>query len=149
MVVDPTSASPQLPGVTYYGIEATHSGMCKFESANAPGFRTLSTAIREWITEAPGVIQVRWLVELDDREVRHKLEFHERRLRQLVSRFPREPNEDEHMLIYEQNNQPPNTEIQMTGMSSTSIARRVPGLSSRRGNHRVEVEVEDLDDRTR
>jgi hypothetical protein len=85
MVVDPSSASPQLPGVTYYGIEATHSNMCKFESSTAPGFRTVSTAIREWIKDAPNVIPVRWLVELDDREVRQKLEFHERRLRQLVS----------------------------------------------------------------
>ena len=85
MVVDPGSASPQLPGVTYYGIEATHSGMCKFESSTAPGFRTVSTAIGEWVKEAPTVIQVRWLVELDDRNVRRDLEIHERRLRQLVS----------------------------------------------------------------
>ncbi|KAH8903689.1 hypothetical protein BR93DRAFT_930843 [Coniochaeta sp. PMI_546] len=94
MVVDPSSASPQLPGVTYYGIEATHSGMCKFESNTAPGFRTVSTAIGEWVKEAPSVIQVRWLVELDDRQVRQQLDIHERRLRQL-------------------GNQPPNTETQM------------------------------------
>lgn len=94
MVVDPSSASPQLPGVTYYGIEATHSGMCKFDSTTAPGFRTVSTAIGDWVKESPSVIQVRWLVELDDRQVRQQLEMHERRLRQL-------------------GNPPPNTETQM------------------------------------
>ncbi|KAB5533630.1 hypothetical protein GE09DRAFT_1251074 [Coniochaeta sp. 2T2.1] len=83
VVVDPASASPQLPGVTYYGIESTHSGMCKFESNTAPGYRTVSTAIRDWVKEASNVIQVRWLVELDDRQVRQQLEIHERRLRQL------------------------------------------------------------------
>jgi hypothetical protein len=87
MVVDPHSASPQLPGVTYYGVEASHSKLCKFDGENAPGFRTLSTAIREWVIESPPVIQVRWLVELDDRQVRARLESHERRMRQLVIPF--------------------------------------------------------------
>ena len=88
MVVDPSSASPQLPGVTYYGIEATHSNMCKFDGPMAPGFRTVSTAIRDWVKEAPTVVQIRWLVELDDRQVRQQLEVHERRLRQLGNRPP-------------------------------------------------------------
>ena len=67
LVVDANSASPQLPGVTYYGIEATHSGMCKFNSVNAPGFRIVSTAIRDWVAEAPGLIRGRWGVEEEER----------------------------------------------------------------------------------
>ena len=78
MVVDASSASPQLPGVTYYGIEATHSGMCKFNGPNAPGYRTVSTAIREWVVDAPQVIHVRWKVEEDDRLLRASLENYER-----------------------------------------------------------------------
>ncbi|KAK4148919.1 hypothetical protein C8A00DRAFT_38494, partial [Chaetomidium leptoderma] len=78
LVVDAASASPQLVGVTYYGIEATHSGMCKFESTNAPGYRTVSTAIREWIADAPNVIPIRWEVEEDQRRVRANLDNFER-----------------------------------------------------------------------
>lgn len=87
VVVDSSSASPQLPGVTYYGVEATHSGICKFESVNAPGYRIVATAIRDWVVEAPPVIQVRWKVELDDRDARARLEDSERRIRHIV-RFP-------------------------------------------------------------
>ncbi len=78
LVVDSSSAGPQLPGVTYYGIEATHSGMCKFESENAPGYRTVSTALREWVADAPQVIPIRWEVEEDDRRMRANLENMER-----------------------------------------------------------------------
>ncbi|KAL2163395.1 hypothetical protein VTH06DRAFT_5452 [Thermothelomyces fergusii] len=78
LVVDAPSASPQLVGVTYYGIEATHSRMCKFDSENAPGYRTISTAIREWVADAPNVIPIRWEVEEDHRRVRANLENFER-----------------------------------------------------------------------
>lgn len=70
LVVDTNSASPQMEGVTNYGIEATHSGMCKFDSANAPGFRTMSTAIREWAMECPEVIKLRWSREEGERRTR-------------------------------------------------------------------------------
>jgi len=78
LVVDANSASPQLPGVTYYAIEATHSGMCKFDSVNAPGFRTVSTAIRDWVAEAPGLIQGRWAVEEEERLARARHDIGER-----------------------------------------------------------------------
>ncbi len=78
LVVDALSAGPQLPGVTYYGIEANHSGMCKFESDSAPGYRNVSTAIFEWVRDSPRVIQVRWEVEEDDRRLRASLEHFER-----------------------------------------------------------------------
>ncbi|KAK1658850.1 hypothetical protein BDP55DRAFT_637504 [Colletotrichum godetiae] len=73
-VVDASSASPQLPGVVYYGIEAPHSGMCKFNSSSAPGYRNVSTAIRTWAEEAPPVIRTRWDIELDDRKARAQSE---------------------------------------------------------------------------
>ncbi|KAI1435845.1 hypothetical protein GGR50DRAFT_693752 [Xylaria sp. CBS 124048] len=78
LVVDANSAGPQLPGVTYYAIEATHSGMCKFESKNAPGYRTIATAIREWVLDAPEVIVTRWRVEEGDKLARAKLDIEER-----------------------------------------------------------------------
>ncbi|KAJ8129059.1 hypothetical protein O1611_g4574 [Lasiodiplodia mahajangana] len=78
LVVDATSASPQLPGVTYYAIEATHSGMCKFDNRNAPGYRTVATALREWVLNAPDVITTRWRVEEDEKLARAKHEIEER-----------------------------------------------------------------------
>lgn len=78
LIVDAASAGPQLPGVTYYGIEATHSGMCKFASSTAPGFLSLSTAIREWAQEAPAVIQLRWQIENEESQARAANEAHER-----------------------------------------------------------------------
>ena len=83
-MVDADSASPQLPGVTYYGIEATHSGLCKFEGANAPGYRNVSTAIRDWVGEAPDVVAVRWQLEEDDVRARAGAEINER-MRPFVS----------------------------------------------------------------
>ncbi|KAI1175275.1 hypothetical protein F4777DRAFT_335580 [Nemania sp. FL0916] len=78
LVVDAASASPQLPGVTYYAIEATHSGMCKFDNNNAPGYRTISSSIREWVEDAPEVIATRWRVEEDEKLARAKHEIEER-----------------------------------------------------------------------
>ncbi|KAK4098094.1 hypothetical protein N658DRAFT_488741 [Parathielavia hyrcaniae] len=78
LVVDALSASPQLAGVTYYGIEATHSGMCKFASEDAPGYRTVSTAIHDWVSDAPDVIPFRWGVEDERRRVRANLDNFER-----------------------------------------------------------------------
>ncbi|KAI1097974.1 hypothetical protein F4804DRAFT_142267 [Jackrogersella minutella] len=78
LIVDAQSASPQLPGVTYYAVEATHSGLCKFESRSAPGFRTVATAIRDWVYDAPDVISTRWRVEEDEKLARAKHEIEER-----------------------------------------------------------------------
>lgn len=78
MIVDATSASPQLPGVTYYAIEATHSKMCKFDSPNAPGYRTIATALREWVLSAPDVVSVRWRVEEEEKLARARHEMEER-----------------------------------------------------------------------
>jgi len=42
LIVDQGSAGPLLPDVTYFGIEATHSTMCKFDSKNSPGWTNIS-----------------------------------------------------------------------------------------------------------
>jgi hypothetical protein len=60
--------------------------MCKFESDDAPGYRQVSTAIVEWVQEAPDFINVRWNVEDEDRRVRVQLEINER-ARPYVSRL--------------------------------------------------------------
>ncbi|KJZ77161.1 hypothetical protein HIM_03482 [Hirsutella minnesotensis 3608] len=90
IVVDANSASPQLPGVTYYGVEATHAQMCKFASASAPGFRALSTDMRQWVLDAPALIGVRWEVEEQERAARMRNEIHER-MSPFVSADPRTP----------------------------------------------------------
>jgi len=78
LIVDPSSAGPQLPGVLYFGIEATHSNMCKFDSKNAPGYRTMTSAIKDWVLDAPSVIAVRWRVEDEERFARAQHEIAER-----------------------------------------------------------------------
>ncbi|EMR86648.1 putative and nb-arc domain protein [Botrytis cinerea BcDW1] len=59
-IVDQTSASPLLPDVSYFGIEATHSGMCKYESKRAPGYMNVSTKIKTWALEASPIVRARW-----------------------------------------------------------------------------------------
>ena len=76
-VVDAKSAGPQLPGVTYYSIEATHSAMCKFASMDAPGYSNVSSAILRWVVEAPESIQTRWRVEEEERTARARNELTE------------------------------------------------------------------------
>jgi hypothetical protein len=47
-IVDKDSAAPLLPDVVYFGIEATHSGMCKFATKNSPGYLAVSTTVKSW-----------------------------------------------------------------------------------------------------
>lgn len=60
---DQDSAGPMLPDVVYFGIEATHSNMCKFESKNSPGYLNVSTTIKTWVQECLPTIQARWDME--------------------------------------------------------------------------------------
>ncbi|EGZ69684.1 hypothetical protein NEUTE2DRAFT_132077 [Neurospora tetrasperma FGSC 2509] len=85
LVVDANSASPQLQGVIYYGIEATHSGMCKFDGQNAPGYRNVSTAITEWVAVARAVIDIRWEAEEEERKKRAADEYYERSVQAMQS----------------------------------------------------------------
>ncbi|ATY66488.1 and NB-ARC domain [Cordyceps militaris] len=78
LIVDAGSASPPLPGVTYYGVEATHSRMCKFDAPTAPGFRALSTDVRQWVLDAPALIRQRWAAEDAERAARLHCDISER-----------------------------------------------------------------------
>lgn len=66
-IVDQDSASPLLPNVTYFGIEATHSGMCKFETKNSPGYTNVSGTLKSWIIESPQLIKERVEAERETR----------------------------------------------------------------------------------
>lgn len=83
--MDNSSAGPRLFGVTYYGIEATHSDMCKFASVDSPGYLTIASSIREWVADSPNVIPTRWALEEEGRRQRALLENHERARRYRVS----------------------------------------------------------------
>lgn len=63
LIVDQASAGPLLPDVQYFGIEATHSGMCKFDSKNSPGYTNVSVTLRSWAQEAPPIVQGYWELE--------------------------------------------------------------------------------------
>lgn len=52
--------------------------MCKFDSPHAPGFRAVSTDIRQWVIEAPSLIQRRWVAEECERSARMQNEITER-----------------------------------------------------------------------
>jgi hypothetical protein len=56
LIVDQLSASPMLPYVTYFGIEATHSGMSKFDSKNSPGYINVTSTLRTWVQEGGFVL---------------------------------------------------------------------------------------------
>lgn len=73
-VVDQASAGPPLAGVRYYGIEATHAGMCKFASKNAPGYLNVSTTIKAWARECTPLVQSRWVTERKARQLAKKNE---------------------------------------------------------------------------
>lgn len=51
LIVGQASASPLLPGVTYFGIDSTHTELSKFDSKYSPGFRTVSKTLRSWTEE--------------------------------------------------------------------------------------------------
>lgn len=81
-IVEQGSASPQLPNVNYYGIEATHSGMCKFESKSSPGYLNVSTTVKSWVLAAPPVIESRWVDE-----ERYRLQLREVQAKEMLGLF--------------------------------------------------------------
>lgn len=89
LIVDSSSAGPALPNVRYYSIEATHSGMCKFESEDSPGYLNISTAIREWVAKAPEVVPSRW--EAEDLERRIRAAAENREPKAIYVRIPKMP----------------------------------------------------------
>lgn len=66
-IVDHVSASPPLPDVQYFGIEASHLAMCKFESNSSPGYLNVSTTIKSWVQECPQLIYARMDIERGQR----------------------------------------------------------------------------------
>ncbi|KAI8671105.1 hypothetical protein NCS57_00584400 [Fusarium keratoplasticum] len=62
-VVGAEVANPPLPHATSFGIEAAHSGMCKFDSLKTPGFIRIRTAIQKWVRDAPAQVQKHWMRE--------------------------------------------------------------------------------------
>ncbi|KAH6978414.1 Alpha/Beta hydrolase protein [Fusarium venenatum] len=95
-VVDANSAAPPLPGVTYYGIEANHADMCKYDSVHSPGFRNIAITLREWIEKAPLLIQRRWCIEEEEgrnRAIARVNEIMRRQPSQRSSRVSHEENE--------------------------------------------------------
>lgn len=85
-VVDKDSAAPMLPDVLYFGIEATHSGMCKFENKNSPGYMNVSTTIKSWVQECRPTIQARW-----ENERRQRWQIRQAQAAELLGAFVSRP----------------------------------------------------------
>ncbi|KAM0240955.1 hypothetical protein ACHAPO_001757 [Fusarium lateritium] len=95
-VVDANSAAPPLPGVTYYGIEANHADMCKYDSIHSPGFLNIAITLKEWVEKAPLLIQWRWYIEEEEgrnRAIARVDEIMRRQPSQRSSRVLHEENE--------------------------------------------------------
>lgn len=72
MIVDQLSAGPLLPDVQYFGIEATHSGMCKYESKSAPGYTNVAVTLRSWVIDCPRVVESYWNLEVAQRTAKNE-----------------------------------------------------------------------------
>lgn len=75
-VVDQTSAAPPVDGVRG-GIEATHSGMCKFMKLNSPGYVPVVSNIRKYARDAPATIVARWEEEREKQMRARKFQANE------------------------------------------------------------------------
>jgi hypothetical protein len=73
LIVDQISASPPLPGWDYFGIASDHSGMCKYESKNSPGWKVVAGTLMTWIEDAPAIIKPRQ--EMEARQRKQQVEF--------------------------------------------------------------------------
>jgi hypothetical protein len=140
-VVDRDSASPLLPNVRYYGIEASHSTMCKFESKSAPGYLNVSTTIKTWVTDCPPVIQSRWVAERRARQ-----QAKENEAKELLGIFEEpgiRPSQGSSA------NTPGKSQSRLTGEGSAQ-ARNKPGMVEAPGPSRSNVfqptEVEEKDE---
>jgi len=58
-IVDETSAAPIIDRTERSNIAADYRGICKFESRNLPGFRTVVAVLRRYRREAPETIKAR------------------------------------------------------------------------------------------
>lgn len=76
-IVEETSAAPILDNIERSGIGATHSGMCKFESSSAPGYRMVAAALIRYARDAPSLIAVRWSQAMDMFKAQRSMEASE------------------------------------------------------------------------
>ena len=58
-IVDETSAAPILDNTERSGIGADHRNMCKFETKDSAGFRTVVAALKRYSQDAPKVVSTR------------------------------------------------------------------------------------------
>ena len=88
-IVSQTSAAPIIPDTERSGIAANHRRMCKFESKDEAGFRTVVAALMRYARDAPGAIGHRTA------EARAKLEAERwNEARELVRDLGREGREE-------------------------------------------------------
>ena len=60
-MVSESSAAPILDDTERAGLPYDHSGMCKFEGRDAPGYRLIAAALLRYTKEAPETIKQRWV----------------------------------------------------------------------------------------
>ncbi|WEW55150.1 hypothetical protein PRK78_000578 [Emydomyces testavorans] len=73
-IVDESSAAPLMDGVERMGIEADHSGMCRFEDEGSPGYEAVAEAILRYSTDAPNAVFSRWAQEFKERKLERQEE---------------------------------------------------------------------------
>lgn len=77
VIVDESSAAPQMEGVERMGIEADHRNMCKFEDDGAPGYEAVAEALLRYSRDAPHTIVERWAEEEETRRVMKRTKVRE------------------------------------------------------------------------
>lgn len=56
-----SSAAPIIDGTERCGIASDHRNMCRFETANSPGYRVIAAALMRWSVESQEVVASRWM----------------------------------------------------------------------------------------
>ncbi|KAI9041260.1 LipA and NB-ARC domain protein [Aspergillus affinis] len=77
VIVDESSAAPQMEGVERMGIESDHRHMCKFEDDGAPGYEAVAEALLRYSRDAPHTIIDRWSEEEETRRVMKRTKVRE------------------------------------------------------------------------
>ena len=76
-IVNEESASPNIQDVERACIQKDHSHMCKFESANAPGFHLVAEGIQRYARQALEIIVSRWISDKAQQLKRKEAEMEE------------------------------------------------------------------------
>ena len=59
-IVEKESAAPDFDDTERSGLDADHTGMCKFEDCKSQNFRLVIAALDRYCEEAPAMIRERW-----------------------------------------------------------------------------------------